>query len=121
MSGHPKTCDWTQVTGKSIFWAGFQFAIASVQMSSTFSVINFSTDKETLQNAATSLQHYVIIGMVWTVATMLVMYSKHGVCGLVIGFLANAVIVGWLIGTYIHAFRTASKKYHLPFPSLFSW
>lgn len=116
-----KKCDYTQVLGRSLFWAGLQFSIASVLQSSTFSVLNFSKDQETLQGAADALRHYVIVAVVWTVATMLVMYSKHGLCGAVIGFITNLVIVGWLIGLYVHAFGVAAKRNNLKFPSIVGW
>ena len=38
--------------GEAILFASIQFSIGSVEMSSKFSVMNFSKDQETLQNAA---------------------------------------------------------------------
>ena len=43
-----------KLIGKSILFASMQFAIGSVEMSSKFSVKNFSKDQDTLQNAADS-------------------------------------------------------------------
>jgi len=114
-----KKCDYVKVIGQSLFWSGLQFSIASVLQSSTFSVLNFSKDQETLQGAADALRHYIIVAVVWTVATMLVMYSKHGLCGLIVGFITNAIIVGWLIGLYLHAFKRAAERNHLQFPLIF--
>ena len=44
-----------KLIGKSILFASMQFAIGSVEMSSKFSVKNFSKDQDTLQNAADAL------------------------------------------------------------------
>lgn len=119
----PRGAKCAKLIGKSIFYAGIQFAIGSVLMSSTFSVVNFSKDQHTLQNAADALMQFIIVAVVWTAATMLVMYADGGWCGAVIGFLANFIIVGWLFGLYLHSFSKAAKKYGLQFPniSLFCW
>ena len=43
-----------------------QFSIGSVEMSSKFSVKNFSKDQHTLQNAAGALSDYMKIGLMWS-------------------------------------------------------
>jgi hypothetical protein len=111
--------DYAKIIGKSIFFAGLQSAFGSVLMSSTFSVVNFSKDQQTLQGAADALKHYMFVAIVWTVATMLVMYGKYSYMGVLAGFLANALIVGWIYGLYVHAFNTACKKYGLRYPRIF--
>ena len=55
-----------------------QFAIGSVEMSSKFSVRNFSKDQETLQNAADALADYLRIGIMWTIGVTVLFYAKHG-------------------------------------------
>jgi hypothetical protein len=116
-----KTRDYAGILGQGLFLSSISFSIGSVAMSSTFSVINFSTDEVTLQNAANALAQYVLLSVIWTVATMLVMYSQHSWCGALIGFLCNLVITGWIVGMYVHAFRIASRKNNIPFPKLFWW
>lgn len=58
-----------------------QAAIGSVEMSSRFSVMNFSKDQDTLQNAADALRSYLYVAFMWTLATVLVMYSQYGYYG----------------------------------------
>jgi hypothetical protein len=119
----PHGAKCAKLVGKSIFFAGIQFAVGSVMMSSTFSVVNFAKDQHTLQAAADALMQFVIVATVWTAATMLVMYAEGAWVGAAIGFLANFVIVMWIVGLYIHSFRKAVKKYGLVFPTLsvFCW
>ena len=116
-----KSQDYAAILGQGLFLSSISFSIGSVAMSSTFSVINFSTDEKTLQNAANALAQYVILAVIWTIATMLVMYSQYNWCGALIGFVANLVITGWIVGMYIHAFKIASHKNNVPFPHLFFW
>ena len=52
------------IMGKAILFASMQFAIGSVEMSSKFSVKNFSKDQVTLQHAADALSDYIFIGVV---------------------------------------------------------
>lgn len=96
-----------------------QAAIGSVEMSSKFSVKNFSKDQETLQNAADALRNYMYIGTLWTLATMMVMYSSHGTFGAVAGLLANLVFLAWIYFSYIYAFGCAAKAYGLKQPTVF--
>ena len=55
------------ITGKAILFASMQFAIGSVEMSSKFSVKNFSNDQATLQNAADALSDYLKISIVYSI------------------------------------------------------
>jgi hypothetical protein len=50
-----KQHEFFEMFGEAILLASMQFAIGSVEMSSKFSVKNFSKDQETLQNAADAL------------------------------------------------------------------
>ena len=52
-----------KAVGEAIVFASIQFSIGSVEMSSKFSVMNFSKDQETLQNAAYALTDYLKIAL----------------------------------------------------------
>jgi hypothetical protein len=111
--------NWPKMLGQSIFYSSIQAAIGSVEMSSKYSVKNFSKDQETLQNAADSLRSYMYVAAMWTIATMLVMYSQYGNPGLVVGFLSNLMYVGWIYCSYVHTFKETAKKYNLQEPKVF--
>lgn len=108
-----------KIIAKAIFYASIQASIGSVEMSSKFSVMNFSKDQETLQRAADALRSYIIIGVVWTIGTVLALYASNGICGGYIGLGANAVMMGWIIVSYIKAFKEAAQRYHLKEPVIF--
>lgn len=109
-----------KVVGKAILFASMQFAIGSVEMSSKFSVKNFSKDQATLQNAADALTDYIIIGFVWTLGTCFILFANYGIKGLVANLVANIVIMGWIYMSYINAFRQAVETYKLKMPSMFT-
>lgn len=111
--------EWPRILGNAIFYSSIQAAIGSVEMSSKFSVINFAKDQETLQNAADALRNYLYIAALWTLATVLVLYSQYGMRGVVAGSLANLGYVGWIYFSYIHAFKMAAEKYDLKEPTVF--
>lgn len=111
--------EWPRILGNAIFYSSIQAAIGSVEMSSKFSVINFAKDQETLQNAADALRNYLYIAALWTLATVLVLYSQYGMRGVVAGTLANLGYVGWIYFSYIHAFKRAAEKYKLEEPTVF--
>lgn len=114
-----KPVNWPKMLGQAIFYSSIQAAIGSVEMSSRFSVMNFSKDQDTLQNAADALRSYMYIAFTWAFATILVMYSQYGVYGAITGFLANLAYVCWIYFSYLGAFRTAAKKYKLVEPRVF--
>ncbi len=108
-----------KVIGKAILFASMQFAIGSVEMSSKFSVKNFSKDQDTLQNAADALSDYILIGIFWTIGTSLVFYASYGIEGLIANIAANFGILAWIYYSYIAAFEQAVKANNLQMPTLF--
>jgi hypothetical protein len=115
----PPSPDLFKVLGKAILLASMQFSIGSVEMSSKFSVMNFSKDQETLQRASDSLTHYLIVSTLWTAGTSFLLYSSYGTRGLAINLLANLGIVAWIVVSYVVAFRFAARQHGLAFPRLF--
>lgn len=115
-SGKPH---WPKILGQSIFYSSIQAAIGSVEMSSKFSVMNFAKDQETLQNAADALRNYTYIAALWTLATILVLYSQYGTKGIVAGTVSNLAYVLWIYFSYIYAFKTAANKYGLKEPYVY--
>lgn len=113
-----KDADIFKILGKSILLASMQFAIGSVEMSSKFSVRNFSKDQDTLQNAADALSDYIIIGILWTMGTSFLLYSSYGLKGLFYNVVANILIILWILLSYLSAFRYACKKYDLKMPKI---
>ena len=113
------TDSWAKIIGESIFYSSIQAAIGSVEMSSKFSVMNFSKDDETLQNAADALRNYMYIGTMWAFATVLVMYAAYGTKGAIAGLLANTLLMAWIYISYIMAFKRAAEKYNIKVPTVF--
>lgn len=87
-------------------------------MSSKYSVINFSKDQTTLQGAADALTGYLFIGTIWTIGSVFINYGQYGWSGLVASLAANFVIMGWIILSYIQAFKISVKRYGLKFPKI---
>lgn len=109
-----------KMLGNSILLASIQASIGSVEMSSKFSVVNFSTDQSTLQAAADALTGYLIIALVWTIGSAMISFGQYSYAGLVTSIAANAVLVGWIYFSYLQAFRVVvQKRPELTFPKLF--
>jgi len=110
-----------KMLGEAILYSSIQFSIGSVEMSSKFSVKNFSTDQDTLQNAADALMDYIRISFIWTIGVTLLLYSKYGALGAITSLIANGVVVAWIYYSYIEAFKVAivkNTKVTLVMPSL---
>ncbi len=104
--------------GEAILLASMQFAIGSVEMSSKFSVRNFSKDQETLQNAADALSDYLRIGLLWTLGLTMLFYAKHDTVGAMIALITNLLIIAWIYFSYIESFKYAAKTNTLKLPSV---
>ncbi len=111
--------EYAKIIGQAIFYASIQSSLGSVEMSSKFSVMNFSKDQETLQRAADALRGYIIIGTLWSIGTALALWAEHGQCGLWMGVAANLAVMMWIILSYIKAFREAAERYNLEIPKIF--
>lgn len=107
------------IMGKAILFASMQFAIGSVEMSSKFSVKNFSKDQITLQHAADALSDYIVIGAFWTLGTCMMFWGSYGIKGALINLFANMLIMLWIIVSYQRSFEYASKSSNLDLPKLF--
>jgi hypothetical protein len=107
------------ITGKAILFASMQFAIGSVEMSSKFSVKNFSKDQTTLQHAADALSDYIFIGVIWTLGTCMMFWGNYGMRGAIINLIANLCIMAWIIISYKQAFTYACETGNLQHPRLF--
>lgn len=108
-----------KVVGKSILLAGFLVALGSVEMSSRFSVMNFSKDDDTLQRAADALSAFVVIGMIWAIGSTAVLYASYKGVGFVSGIISNGIILGWIYISYTAAFHKAAKRHNLQEPKMF--
>jgi hypothetical protein len=78
-----------KLMGNAILLASIQASIGSVEMSSKYSVINFSKDQTTLQGAADALTGYLFIGTIWMVGSLLINYGQYGWAG----FFASLVAI----------------------------
>lgn len=108
-----------KLVGKAILLASISSSLGAIEMSSRFSVLNFSKDQETLQNAANALTSYIAVATFWAIGTMLVLYTNYGWLGMALGLFFNGIIMGWIIVSYKKAFTSAAKKYNLQEPKLF--
>lgn len=107
-----------KLMGNAILLASIQASIGSVEMSSKFSVVNFSKDQNTLQAAADALTGYIFIGCIWMMGSVFINYGQYGLMGLIASLIANLVIMGWIVLSYMQAFNIAAKRYKLKYPKL---
>jgi hypothetical protein len=111
----------SKIFAEAIFLsAAGSLSLCGTEMSSKFSVKNFSKDQATLTNAGDSLRGYMIIATLWTLGTVIVMYGAHGLIGAVLGLLANLAIIIWVYFSYIDAFKHAAENHKLQMPVVFN-
>jgi len=108
-----------KIIGEALLYASIVSSIGSVEMSSKFSVMNFSKDQETLQRASDALSSFLIVGIFWSIGNIFILYSKYDIQGLIWGVILNSVAILWIILSYIHAFRVAADENKLQKPKLF--
>jgi hypothetical protein len=116
-----KSAPTSKIIGKAILLASIQSAIGSVEMSSRYSVLNFSKDQETLQRAADALSGYLIVSTFWTIGASLSLYSSYGNKGLFWGVFFNSLMIAWIWLSYHHSFKKAAEINHLELPKMFDF
>lgn len=116
---HVDKNSWARIIGKAILLASIQAGFGSIEMSSKYSVINFSKDQETLQNAANALTSYIVVGTFWMLGCSLILFASYGIKGLGAAVVTNIMIMGWIVWSYKSAFKEAARKYNLKEPELF--
>jgi hypothetical protein len=112
------TKEYIILFGEAVLLASMQFSIGSVEMSSKFSVKNFSKDQETLQNAADALADYLRIGLLWTFGLSALFYAKYQIHGLLMILITNILIMSWIYYSYLNCFESAAKTYNLKKPTV---
>jgi len=117
-NGDSKIINWPKVIGQGILLGSIQFSIASTELSSKFSILNFSKDQVTLQNAADSLRTYMYVATLWMIGTMLVMYGQNKMHGAITGLIFNLICMAWIYFSYVAAFKVAATKNKLEVPTV---
>lgn len=108
-----------EMLGNSILLASIQASIASVELSSKYSVVNFSKDQQTLQAASDALTGYLIIATIWLIGSAFISYGQYHMPGLITSLIANLILVGWIFFSYLQSFKIVANRYNLEFPKLF--
>jgi hypothetical protein len=108
--------NWSKIIGESLILAAIQTSLGSIELSSKYSVMNFSKDQDTLNGAMVALREYCLIAILWMVGTCAVLYSQFGWKGFVTGFVANNAVLVWIIISYMKCFKKAAIKYGLKEP-----
>jgi len=111
--------DVASLVGKSLFFASIQVALASIEMDSKFAIKTMK-DQNSLDHAVQSLKSYIIIAVVWTLASMLTLYSIYGSLGIFVGFITNFAVIMWLIITYKNLFNEVCKTNGLKCQNFFN-
>lgn len=111
--------DLPKIIGEAVLLSSMNFAIGSVELSSRFSVINFSKTQDVLDRAHDALVEYMYVGLFWTLGCMLILYANHKWAGLISGFVCNILILLWIYFGYQRAFNKAAKNNNLRVPKLF--
>lgn len=105
-----------KLAGEAILLASIGFSIASVEMSSKFSVKNFSQDQRTLQAASTALDMYMWVGGLWALGVCLMLYGSYSTPGLIWGLITNGAVLFWIAASYLHAFKQATEQNGVKYP-----
>ena len=105
-----------KLAGEAILLSSIGFSIASVEMSSKFSVKNFSVNQKTLAAASTALDVYNLVGVLWSIGVTLMLWGSYGMPGLVWGVITNVAVLAWINASYLHAFKQAAEQNQVKFP-----
>lgn len=101
-----------------MLFASVQVAFASIELDSKFSISEIKTQKR-LDAAASHLKSYIFIAIFWTVASVLTQYSVYGVEAGFYTFIANIIVLLWIISSYKQMFEKIVEENNLKYPNIF--
>jgi hypothetical protein len=107
-----------RMIGEALILASIQFSIGSVEMSSKFSVKNFSKDQATLDSAVYALYEYIKISIIWSLCVIVLMYLNFGKKGALYAFITNFIFVYWIYYSYVECFKIAIEQNNLVYPKI---
>lgn len=107
-----------EIIGEAVLLASVQIGLFTIEMSSKFEIMN-TQSQSVLQGAADSLSSYMVIGIIWTIGSVFLLYGQFGIPGIVAGLLANIVFILWIVIGYLRVFSYVSKNSNLKYPRLF--
>ena len=105
-----------ELISSGILLSSIGFSIASVEMSSKFSIKNFSKDQRTLQTASDALSSYNTVGLLWSLGVTLMLYATYGKPGLIWGVISNGAVLAWINISYLQSFKEAAAQNGVKFP-----
>ena len=105
-----------KLAGEAILLSSIGFSIASVEMSSKFSVKSFSKNQKTMQAAATALDTYNVVGLLWSVGVTAMLWGSYSTPGLIWGVLCNFAVLAWINVSYLAAFKQAVDQNGVKYP-----
>jgi len=104
--------------GQALVFASVQPALASMQMSSRFDIVNSATTQDLLEQAARDLRSFMIIAIIWAVGSTLVMYIQFSWRGAFINLVGQGLVGYWIFSSFRNAIVNQALRKNLQVPSV---
>lgn len=102
--------------GQALVFAAVQPALASMEMSSRFDIVNSANSQRSLEQAARDLRSFMVISIIWAVGSTLVMFFQFSWRGALINFIGQVLIMYWIYSNFRTAIVNQAKRRHLNIP-----
>jgi len=100
---------YAEIMGQALLFAVLQMSISTVELENRSDVYRIKT-KEDLVIVQESLKTYVQIAILWTIASILILFGKFGFVGGIAALVCNVIILLWVYFTYKNAINLTAKK-----------
>lgn len=110
--------EYSEIIGQALFFAVLQMSISTIELDNRSDIILLKTQEE-VDVVASSLHTYIVIAVIWTIASMLILYGQFGLVGAVATLIFNVAIILWVYFTYTNALQKTVQKNNLVMPKIF--
>lgn len=102
--------DYPIIIGKATVYATIQIAFANFIMGSVASIKTRLHTTESISIYRDYLKRYLIVALIYSLGTSVMLYETYHWKGAIIGFIANAIMVIWILYFYHDSIAHASKN-----------
>ncbi len=104
--------------GEAMFLAIVQITLVGNEATSLYAASTQTNTQKDLDGLAAGIKHYLIVGIVWTIATSLIMYAKAGTNGVLLVILLNILVMAYILLRFRSIVRQVAIAKNLQEPPL---
>lgn len=98
---------------QSITFATIILTLRGIELNSRTEIEHLDSEYD-LENVYRGIKYFIIYALIWVFITTFIMYKLHGMLGVTVNILINAVLISWILITYYEDVGRAKRLLMIP-------